>query len=51
MFHTRTITNQLTFFQKLRSFDFTLLFVFLLDDDVYQVLDFLFHVDFVVCFL
>jgi len=26
MFHTRTITNQLTFFQKLRSFDFTLLF-------------------------
>ena len=26
MFYTKTITNQLTFFQKLRSFDFTLLF-------------------------
>ncbi len=26
MFQARTITNQLTFFQKLRSFDFTLLF-------------------------
>ena len=26
MFQTRTISNQLTFFQKLRSFDFTLLF-------------------------
>ena len=26
MFQTKTISNQLTFFQKLRSFDFTLLF-------------------------
>ena len=26
MFQTKSITNQLTFFQKLRSFDFTLLF-------------------------
>ena len=26
MFQTRTLSNQLTFFQKLRSFDFTLLF-------------------------